>query len=296
MEKSMYYKDNNYVKTFYVINPSKGNKYGLGALIIETLKYIQYAELMDYIPVVDWRKDTQYSDESGKENAWNYFFKPLKGNDVEEISKNPNIYIIESKVSDLKNLDENRRISKNFNSDNLLKARKMFIDYFEFSDLVNERINEIEFDGLDTAGFYLRGTDYAVLKPHKHAIQPSVTLAIRKMNQVISKYGFSRILLVTEDKKIYDQVKHYYGRQLISLSFDRHINDYAGTDFLLDDMHSLNQLGENAKVRGLNYFIKLILLSKCECIVGGNTCGSWVSSVLSTSFKEKYIFNLGEYT
>lgn len=102
MEKSMYYKDNNYVKTFYVINPSKGNKYGLGALIIETLKYIQYAELMDYIPVVDWRKDTQYSDESGKENAWNYFFKPLKGNDVEEISKNPNIYIIESKVSDLK--------------------------------------------------------------------------------------------------------------------------------------------------------------------------------------------------
>lgn len=70
----------------------------------------------------------------------------------------------------------------------------------------------------------------------------------------------------------------------------------AGTDFLLDDMHSLNQLGENAKVRGLNYFIKLILLSKCECIVGGNTCGSWVSSVLSTSFKEKYIFNLGEYT
>lgn len=178
----MYYKDNNYVKTFYVINPSKGNKYGLGALIIETLKYIQYAELMDYIPVVDWRKDTQYSDESGKENAWNYFFKPLKGNDVEEISKNPNIYIIESKVSDLKNLDENRRISKNFNSDNLLKARKMFIDYFEFSDLVNERINEIEFDGLDTAGFYLRGTDYAVLKPHKHAIQPSVTLAIRKMN------------------------------------------------------------------------------------------------------------------
>ena len=149
----MYYKDNNYVKTFYVINPSKGNKYGLGALIIETLKYIQYAELMDYIPVVDWRKDTQYSDESGKENAWNYFFKPLKGNDVEEISKNPNIYIIESKVSDLKNLDENRRISKNFNSDNLLKARKMFIDYFEFSDLVNERINEIEFDGLDTAGF-----------------------------------------------------------------------------------------------------------------------------------------------
>ena len=235
-------------------------------------------------------------DESGKENAWNYFFKPLKGNDVEEISKNPNIYIIESKVSDLKNLDENRRISKNFNSDNLLKARKMFIDYFEFSDLVNERINEIEFDGLDTAGFYLRGTDYAVLKPHKHAIQPSVTLAIRKMNQVISKYGFSRILLVTEDKKIYDQVKHYYGSQLISLSFDRHINDYAGTDFLLDDMHSLNQLGENAKVRGLNYFIKLILLSKCECIVGGNTCGSWVSSVLSTSFKEKYIFNLGEYT
>ena len=112
----MYYKDNNYVKTFYVINPSKGNKYGLGALIIETLESavkfiydnIQYAELMDYIPVVDWRKDTQYSDESGKENAWNYFFKPLKGNDVEEISKNPNIYIIESKVSDLKNLDENR--------------------------------------------------------------------------------------------------------------------------------------------------------------------------------------------
>lgn len=69
-------------------------------------------------------------------------------------------------------------------------------------------------DGLDTAGFYLRGTDYAVLKPHKHAIQPSVTLAIRKMNQVISKYGFSRILLVTEDKKIYDQVKHYYGKSV----------------------------------------------------------------------------------
>lgn len=292
----MYYKDEKGIKNFYVIKPSAGNIYGLGALIIETLKYIQYAELMGYVPVVDWRKDTQYSDESGKENAWNYFFKPLKGNDVEEISKNPNTNIIESKVLDLKILDEKHRISKNFDSDNLLKARKMFIDYLEFSDLVNEKLNEIEFDGLDTAGFYLRGTDYAVLKPQKHAIQPNVALAIRKMNQVISKYGFSRIFLVTEDKRIFDEVKNYYGDCLIILSFDRHIKDYAGTKFLLDDKHSLKQLGDNAKVRGLNYFVKLILLSKCECIVGGNTCGSWVSSVLSTSFKEKYIFNLGEYT
>jgi hypothetical protein len=292
----MYYKDKDSTQIFYAIKPNEGNIYGLGALIIETLKYIQYAEQMGYIPVVDWRKDTQYSDELSKKNAWNYFFKPLKGKDIEEISKSPNTYIIESKVSDLKKLDEKQRISKSFDSDNLSRARKMFIDYFEFSDIINEKLDKIEFDGLDTAGFYLRGTDYAVLKPQKHAIQPNVALAIKKMNQVISKYGFSRIFLVTEDKKIFDEVKSYYGNRLVCLPFDRHIEDYAGTSFLLDDMHSLNQLGDNAKVRGINYFVKLILLSRCGCIVGGNTCGSWLSAVLSTSFKEKYIFNLGEYT
>lgn len=294
--KNMYYKDEKGVKIFYAIKPSEGNIYGLGALIIETLKYIQYAELMGYVPVVDWRKDTQYSNESGKENAGNYFFKPLKGNDIEEISKNPNNYIIESKVSDLKKIDEKHRISKKFDNNNLIKARKMFNDYLEFSDFVNVKLSEIDFDGFNTAGFYLRGTDYTVLRPQKHAIQPNVTLAIRKMNQVISKHGFSRIFLVTEDKKIFDEVKNYYGRHLTSLSFDRHIEEYAGTRFLLDDKHSLSQLGDSAQARGVNYFVKLILLSKCECIVGGNTCGSWVSSVLSTSYRERYIFDLGEYT
>lgn len=283
-------------KKVYIIKPANNNMYGLGALIIEALKYIQYADIMGYMPVVDWRKNTQYSDnKNGKKNAWEYFFKDINGIDIETRERLGSQFI-EAQISDLSEIDKTMRISKKFDSKNILRAKSIYDKYFKISDLINSRLKSLDFDGRGIAGLYLRGTDYTILKPKQHAIQPDITLAIKKMDYIISKYNFSRVFLVTEDKNIFDEVHQYYGNKLISFSFDRHIQNYTGYDFLANDVKSLRQLGDNARERGINYFIKLILLAKCECMVGGNTCGSWVSTIMSESYREKYIFNLGEYT
>ena len=57
-----------------------------------------------------------------------------------------------------------------------------------------------------------------------------------------------------------------------------------------------NILEDNKKLRGQNYLVKMILLSKCKYLISSITQGSKFSYALNGGkYKDEYIFNLGLY-
>ena len=114
------------------------------------------------------------------------------------------------------------------------------------------------------------------------------------VEQYKKKYKLKHVFLVTEDADIYTAVKKVYEDDLKVVSFDKYIKNYTATDFLARD-GSLEQLSSDSHTRGLNYLVKILLLSKCRCIVGGKTSGSWAACAFADEGTEFEIFELGEY-
>ena len=140
----------------------------------------------------------------------------------------------------------------------------------------------------------MRGTDYTSLRPSGEPRQPSVNEALEKVKLYQNKYKTETVFLVTEDESIYNEVKAKLGKNLRIVSFDAFIKKYDSNDFLAKD-GSLDQISTDKHVRGINYLAKILLLSKCKCIVGGRTSGSWAACAFADQDTELEIFRLGEY-
>ncbi len=279
-------------KDVYVIKPKKNNLYGLGALIIETLKYTQYADQKGYIPYVDWTGfNTQYGHNEA-ENAWNYYFnQPIKAIDL----KKSKYKIHYSNEEDLSFFQDEIRIKKSFELNTKIQAKKLFFKYYSFSNEINIRCNKENVSTEKTIGLLLRGTDYQKLMPKGHAIQPNINDVVREIDFYLKNTNARKIFLVTEDYSILNSMIKIYGKKIIKLKSDYHIKDYQGKNVLALEPNSLEQLGSTPKERGAQYLTKLILLSRCEYLIVGNTCGSWFSFIISESLREPYIFDIGKY-
>lgn len=191
---------------------------------------------------------------------------------------------------------ENYLYNKSFNEDDLQKTHLLAKKYIKFSkkayELYNKELKHIS--PQKNIGLYLRGTDYINLKPIGEPIQPTVAQAIEHVNTYIENEKNANVFLVTEDERIYKEVKSNLGERIVIVSFDNYIKNYSERDFLANG-HSLTQLGENAHIRGLNYLVKIMLLSNCKYIVGGKTCGSWAACMLADESTKIDIFELGNY-
>ena len=279
-------------KDVYVIRPGKDNTYGLGALIIEVLKYTQYAERKGFIPYVDWSgTTTQYSDNS-IENVWNYYFsQPIKQLDYTDSM----LEFHYSEERDLLTIEDDVRIKKEFKPSIKLSTRELFDKYYSFSKEINTQCEQEMIPCKGLIGILLRGTDYSKLKPEGHAIQPNIEDAFKVIDRVIRKTGLNDLFLVTEDYTIMDLVYKKYGENLVRLKSDYQIKNYNGRVKLSLDNDSLEQLGRSPKERGAQYLKKLILLSKCDYLIAGNTCGSWFSYIISDTYRDVCVFDLGKY-
>lgn len=262
VERKMSFGEKNEDKIFYVIRPRKNSVEGLMALLFYVIQQIGYAEKNNYIPVVDFKNyKTQYN--IADENAWECFFEQISNYSLEEVYQSKNVVL--SGINAI---------------------------YDTYSYLYNKELKHIS--PQKNIGLYLRGTDYINLKPIGEPIQPTVAQAIEHVNTYIENEKNANVFLVTEDERIYKEVKSNLGERIVIVSFDNYIKNYSERDFLANG-HSLTQLGENAHIRGLNYLVKIMLLSNCKYIVGGKTCGSWAACMLADESTKIDIFELGNY-
>ena len=295
VEQKMSYGSMNGDKVFYVIRPRTDGIEGLMALFLNAVKQINYAIKKGYIPVIDFENyKTQYCDENKKnKNVWEYYFEQISDYSLSEVYQSKKVIL--SGLSALSKCDS--YLDQRMDADSLKKSRYFIKTYIKPSKDTNEFIEKqvSTINPEKTLGLYLRGTDYTKLKPAGHPVQPDVQQAIVKADEVMQRNGLEYVFLVTEDADIYKSIKEYYKERLIIVTYDKFISNYKGKSFLSQDYDVITQLSDSPYQRGMNYLAKIILLSKCKCFVGGNTCGSWAANVFSDGYIESYIFNLGLY-
>ncbi len=292
-EKRKSFGEKNPDKIFYVIRPKKNSVEGLMALMLYVLQQIGYAEKKGYIPIVDFKNySVQYTREKG-EDVWEVFFEQICEYSLKEVYQSKHVVLcgidaVYQTYSFLSN--------KSFYSSDLRSSHKMVEKYIKFSEQATELFaQELKYiNPSKSVGLYLRGTDYTKLKPAGESVQPSVEQAVERVNIYLGDEGINDIFLVTEDNEIYEKVIGVFGSRVKTVTFDRYIKDFRARDFLSRD-ESLNQLSDDPHIRGVNYLVKIMLLSKCAYIVGGKTCGSWAASVFADDSTKVDVFELGDY-
>lgn len=293
IEKKVSYGELNEYKKIYVIRPnSEDGIQGLMSLLIQTLRKLDYAERKGLTPFVDfYNYKTQYYD--GHTNSWENFFNQVSSLTLNEVYHSKNVILSGASL----NVREDMSLFKDtiFFNDNLAKRGNSIISkYIKLSeDAENLLSNELEaIDIHECLGVYLRGTDYVKLKPSGEYRQPEIKDVIFKIDEFLKKYSINHIFLVTEDYYYYEILKKRYKDQLIIVSYDSFIKNYDGKDYLSKS----NVLNEDKKERGIEYLIKIILLSKCKYFISSITFGSIAAYAFNGNrYDDKYIFNLGYY-
>lgn len=289
--KKVSYGETNKEKTIFVVRPnSEDCVQGLMSLFIQSMRWIDYATQKGYEPYVDFLNyKTQYYEEEN--NVWDYFFsQKLKYDDVKN---SKNVILSGCSLKKTVNLELFRdRIMKD---DVFAKyCHNLIWNNIELSEEVkNILYKEAECLNITSClGVYVRGTDYVKLQPIGEYIQPSIEDVIEKIDEFLEKYKNTNIFLVTEDGSYYEILKKEFGKKIVLVSYDNFICNYDGKDFLSKS----NVLDMDKKRRGMEYLIKILLLSKCKYLISSITYGSLAAySFNGGKYIDKYIFDLGFY-
>lgn len=298
------YGNENADQTFYIIGRNFNAKGGLFHIVYGATLHIHYALSKGYVPVIDLQNNhTQYLDfmPLGKENAWEYYFEQPCGIGLEHIKRSKNIivcahhyapagYYAYSTISNLNN--------KYFKSDIFVAIKNTFNRHIQlkaetlcFLDANYEKIAK----GKRICGVLARGTDYTIIKPKNHPVQPAVLQLIEKIKNVMYDYACDFVYLATEDEEIFEKLKIEFGDQLLTNEQQR----FRLNNELEDEEQYLSNFRtglEREKYRmGLDYLCSIYILSKAQCFVGGMNNGTIGVMLMTQGFEYEYVFDLGYY-
>ena len=253
---------------------------------------VYVAHKMGMIPYVDFERfPCQYSVErevNGTKNAWEYYFEQPYGTKKRDAYGGKQFVLSGWTLSKSKKrrlyADEWVRFTG--------RERKSFLEkVMPVKKYLKNEVNEYyenEFSNRDVLGVFLRGTDYMANKPIGHDVQPTVEMAISKIDLFLKKYDIDRIFLVTEDEDIYSKMKERY-RNLVFCSDYNFIRFNPKKDKWVKDAFD-----NDPYERGKNYLIRVMLLARCKYYVGGLASGSRYALDFG-DFEDKYVFQLGTY-
>lgn len=238
--------ENNPNITFYIIRPLSNSVEGLMSLVYNVLLQISYAEQNRYIPVVDFQNyKTQYNVE--QENAWEVFFMQPSQYTLKEVYQSKNVIIsgVAARRKAYQYL-QNRSCDEQDIKKTQLFLRKYLTCSNDVKSILKSESARIHPE--NCIGLYLRGTDYTCLKPVGEPVQPSVEEALKMVKVYQERYKIDTVFLVTEDEKIYKDVKGTLRENLRIVSFDKFIKKYDSNNFLAKD-GSLDQISTDKHVR-----------------------------------------------
>lgn len=293
LQRKVNYGKYNEDKIIYLIRPnSEDGVQGLMSLFIQTMRKVDYAISRGYIPYIDFKNyKTQYYD--GINNVWEFYFNQPSNILLEEVYKSKNVIL--SGISLYKNEDVTLFKSTIFKNDEICeRCNKLIHNNISLSSEAHQIIDE-QYRSLNInscIGVYIRGTDYIKLKPSGEHVQPDIESVIEKTKEFLNKYPGNKIFLVTEDFENYSRMKKEFGDLLKITDFDTFIQNYNGKDFLSKS----DVLNKNKKERGMDYLVKMVLLSKCKYLISSITMGSIAAYAMNgNKYEDSYIFDLGLY-
>ncbi|MBE5894457.1 MAG: hypothetical protein E7285_02180 [Lachnospiraceae bacterium] len=271
------------------INPSLG----FFALYINQLGWIDYALQNKLIPVVDmqnYRNVFQKEEEHGIVNSYEmYFYQPC-GVSVNQALKEKNIRYIWSNVPPY---CPNDSLDFLYNKELVSYYAKLAEKYMPFKEEVKQILEDEKKrlfpKNCRTLGVLARGTDYTMLKPYYHPVQPTMEMIIEKVNKYKKDYACDKVYVATEDQNNLDALKNEFGDDLLYIDQPRlkSVSTYLNLDeeFTKREPYQI----------GLDNLKSIYLLSKCNGLIAGRTSGTVGAMVLSKGYEFAHIFSLGRY-
>ena len=276
-------------KIFYVIRRHDLHA-GLFSYVVTNLGSIAAAIDKGYIPVVDMMNYTNtmlLPEQVGKVNAWeNYFVQPMQYT-MEDVYISRNVIL--GGITQPDKFPDFEMLS---NPEELQKWQELAHKYIILQSEAKNRIQkyyEDKFAERRVLGVLCRGTDYLLLKPHGHPIQPMPEEVIRKCREIMEKQKCDCIYLATEDQSIYTLFEQNFPGKIYSYQKKRYEMHEAG---YLNDV-----IGDQIKPyeRNLAYLISIGILAKCNCLIAGAVSGTYGALLLTEGYEYQYIYQLGRY-
>lgn len=273
---------------FYIIR-RKGDSAGLFSYVLTVLEKFAFCEENGFVPVVDMqhtRNTYLYKREVGIVNSWEYYFKQPAGYGLKDIRKCKNVYFSDVKIKGLVGSSCFR------DKEELEKWSNLYKKYVVLNNVTKEHIEDVYkqlFNASDRVlGVLCRGTDYNN-KPHLHPIQPEPQRVIEDAWEQLTRGGYNKVFLATEDTEIYELFRKSFGEKMVAVDCIRYVGK--------EEITTRENTRKNDKyIQGLDYITTIYLLAKCTGILAGYTNGA-LAAVLINADKYEYmhIYSLGFY-
>ena len=288
------YGDEHPDKTFYVIGVPYTTA-GLFAIVKSVFCHICYAHQKGYVPVIDMQHfrsqltDANYAD---SHNAWELYFKQPGGYSLENISHSKNI--IKSSTLPFPEGVEigfDTTLDAAFHIEYAPLYEQYVVPTPEVATYAQKKREVVIGGRKQVLGVLCRGTDYTENKPSGHPIQPTAEQTVAKTKEVMSEYGFEYVFLATEDQRIYNIFLKAFGDRLL-FSGQKLYEGMNGKKFLSE----ITVADYSEKWRNtVDYYSTIFILSKCDGLLAGLTCGSICAYLMSNGYRYTHFWELGRY-
>jgi hypothetical protein len=262
----------------YVIwrDPKKGG--GLFSFFSSALGHLKISEEMKRYPVIDW--ETHHTNLGknqmvlGTSNVWNYFFEPVSGYKLSDLTNLDNVIYSDGLHPDnigfpYANLDWIQPCFQKF-----IRFRKETYDFIESSS------RSLELGSETLAVHFRAGVDMRTTP--NHPIPPTRKQIVKSIDLALETNDYSTIFLACDVDNEVDYLKKRYGVRLQYLNANRTIRNG-------DDWHLLE--GPQKYQRGLEVLADSYLLSRCGGLIAGYSGVSQFAEIMRDS-KNSYYTNL----
>lgn len=227
-----------------------------------------------------------------KENPWEYFFNQPFGYSlerVEKFAKNKKYFECPVEAS------RPRFIDIYYKKATIYFWHYMTNKYMPIKETIIKESNLIMqnlFKSSDNIlGILIRGTDYLAIKPRGHPIPQNSAIVIKDVKEMEKKNKYKWFFIATEDSNIRNKFILEFGEKLKYILPKEKIEyNYKNDKYLAFNKNIKGNL-EFLKT----YLINIIILSKCIDIITCRTNGSVGAFILSESFRNFKVYNLGLY-
>lgn len=287
------YGDEHPDKIFYVIGVPYPTA-GLFAIVKSVFCHICYAYQKGYIPVVDLQNyKSQLLDLNNTgTNAWDLYFQQPGGYSLKDISRSKNIIKSCSlPFPEGVEIGFDTPLDETFHKKYSPLYEQYVVPTSEVATYAEKKREQVVGRRQNILGVLCRGTDYTENKPTGHPIQPTAEQAVEKAQEVMVQYGYEYVFLATEDLRIYHVFQEAFGDKLL-FSGQKLYEGMNGKKFLSElTVANYSEKWHNT----VDYYSTIYILSKCDGLLAGLTCGSICAYMMSCGYGYIHFWDLGRY-
>lgn len=283
----------NKIKYYVIRRPDRAC--GMFSYFLTTLGGIAEGRRRGLTPVVDFQNYTNaylLPEEVGHRNAWEYYFLQPGNTSLQEALRHN--HILANGFCRYDFPDPAPPIFQNAGGC-LEYWRAVCRDNIQIMPELEEKI-EYAFQKYlygkgRVLGVSCRGTDYNSQTAKNHPIQPTIEQVMEKIDEVLSGGGWDAIYLTVEDINYIHAFQKKYKNKLVV--FERDYIDYDYNSQRLIGEYYDAKRKDDKRIRGENYLISMLLLTKCAGLITSITSGSTAVMLLADQFEYFYFFDMG---